>query len=692
MNKGLMDERGDEMEWTDSISCLKGIGEQRERKMNKLGIFTVEDLITHYPRDYKDRSRLAKIIELELDEENTFIARCKGNGETMKHGRFTLTRLRVVDETGEIGLLWYNQPYMKTTLKIGEWYLFTGKLQKKYGRKEFSVTEWEGIGEHFAGGRIIPVYPSVEGISQKMLRGLMEDALGLTCGGLPEYIPQWIRKEYQLAERNFSIQEIHFPKTEQSFYDARRRLVFEELFLLQGALFSLKTFLEKGKKGILLKKQRELEEFQQFLPFQFTNAQRRVLKEIEEDMSTGKQMNRLIQGDVGSGKTAVAMAASYWAIQNGYQSVLMAPTEVLAQQHYQSFSSIFEGLGIETVVLTGGQAAKEKRVALEKIASGAGKMIIGTHAVIQKGVEYHNLGLAITDEQHRFGVRQRSALNQKGEAPHILVMTATPIPRTLALILYGDLDVSIIDELPPGRQKIDTMAVPSSYHERIYTFIDKEVQLGRQAYVICPMIEENEKLELQSVLDFTEELQQNLRGCVVSWVHGKMKPKEKQEIMEAFAKGEIHVLVSTTVIEVGINVPNAVIMLIENAERFGLAQLHQLRGRVGRGSEKSYCILVSDAKAKIAKQRLKTLVDSQDGFVISEMDLKLRGPGEFFGTRQHGLPELKIANMYQDMPILIEAQKATEKLLELDPTLSLEMHQGIKDRFAQLMEGRQLEL
>ncbi|AMJ42026.1 ATP-dependent DNA helicase RecG [Anaerotignum propionicum DSM 1682] len=525
-----------------------------------------------------------------------------------------------------------------------------------------------------------------------MLRGLMEDALGLMCAGLPEYIPHWIRKEYQLAERNFSIQEIHFPKTEQSFYDARRRLVFEELFLLQGALFSLKAFFEKEKNGILLKKQRPLEEFQQYLPFHFTNAQRRVLKEIEEDMSTGKQMNRLIQGDVGSGKTAVAMAASYWAIQNGYQSVLMAPTEVLAQQHYQSILSVFEGLGITTVLLTGGQTAKEKRSALEKIASGAGEMIIGTHAVIQKGVEYHNLGLAITDEQHRFGVRQRSALNQKGEAPHVLVMTATPIPRTLALILYGDLDVSIIDELPPGRQKIDTMAVTSSYHDRIYTFIDKEVQQGRQAYVICPMIEENEKLELQSVLNFTEELQQKLSHCIVSCVHGKMKPKEKQEIMEAFAKGEIHVLVSTTVIEVGINVPNAVIMLIENAERFGLAQLHQLRGRVGRGSEKSYCILVSDAKAKIAKQRLKTLVDSQDGFVISEMDLKLRGPGEFFGTRQHGLPELKIANMYQDMPILIEAQKAAIKMLEMDPTLSLEMHQGIKERFAQLMEGRQLEL
>lgn len=685
-------ERGDQMEWEDSISRLKGVGEQREKKLNKLGIYTIEDLLTHYPRDYKDRSRLSKIIELQMDVENTFIACCKGNGETIKHGRFTFTRVKVADETGEVGMLWYNQPYMKTTLKPGDWYLFTGKLQNKYGRREFSVSEWEGIGENFAGGRIIPVYPGVEGISQKMLRGFMEAALEQVRGGLSEDIPLWLRKEYLLAERNFSIEQIHFPKTEQSFYDARRRLVFEEFFVLQGALFSLKSYMEETNKGIVLKNKKATEVFQNYLPFLLTHAQKRVLKEIEKDMSTGKQMNRLVQGDVGSGKTAVAMAASYWVIKNGYQAVLMAPTEVLAQQHFHSFSAIFENFGITTVLLTGGQSAKEKRISLEKVMSGEANMIIGTHAVIQKGVEYHKLGLAITDEQHRFGVGQRGALNQKGEDPHILVMTATPIPRTLALILYGDLDVSIIDELPPGRQTIDTMAVTTSYHERIYCFIEKQVQEGRQAYVICPMIEENEKLEVQSVLNYTEELQQKLSSCRVACVHGKMKPKEKQEIMNCFAKGEIHVLVSTTVIEVGINVPNAVIMLIENAERFGLAQLHQLRGRVGRGNEKSYCILVSDAKTKIAKQRLKVLTDSQDGFVISEMDLKLRGPGEFFGTRQHGLPELKIANIYQDMPILIEAQGAAKKLLTMDPFLSLEAHEEIKKRFAQFLEGKHLEI
>ncbi len=680
------------MEWTDSISCLKGIGEQREKKLNKLGIYTIEHLLSHYPRDYKDRSKLVKLAEMEPETESTFVACCKGMGETRRHGRFTLTRLRVEDETGEIGLLWYNQPYMKTALQAGEWYLFTGKLQKKYGRKEVSVSEWEKIGENFAGGRIVPVYTGMEGISQKMLRGFMEEALELVQGGLTEGLPVWVRKEYHLAERNFSIQEIHFPKTEQSFYDARRRLVFEEFFMLQGALYSLKAVSLQKKCGFLLKKKKALQAFQEHLPFRLTKAQQRVLKELEDDMTSGIQMNRLVQGDVGSGKTAVAMAAAYWVIENGYQAVLMAPTEVLAQQHFQSISPIFESLGISTVLLTGGQRVKEKRLALEKISSGAGEMVIGTHAVIQKGVAYHKLGLTITDEQHRFGVRQRGTLNQKGEFPHVLVMTATPIPRTLALILYGDLDVSTIDELPPGRQKIDTMAVTGGYRERIYGFMEKQVQEGRQAYVICPMIEENEKLEVQSVLNYTEELQKKLQQCVVQCVHGKMKPKEKQEIMEGFANGGIQVLVATTVIEVGINVPNAVIMLIENAERFGLAQLHQLRGRVGRGSEKSYCILVSDAKSKIAKQRLKALVDSEDGFEIAEMDLKLRGPGDFFGTRQHGLPELKIANLYQDMPVLMEAQKACAKLMKIDPLLAQPEHEELKKRVAKLLEGKALEL
>lgn len=680
------------MDWNSPVSLLKGIGEQREKKLQKLGISTIEDLLTHYPREYKDRSEILKIADLPMEEPSTFLAQVKEEGQNSRHGRLVYTRMKVYDETGSVGILWYNQPYMKNSLKIGEWYLFSGKLQKKYGRKEILSPEVERIGENFAGGRIIPVYPASEGISQKMLRNLMEDALSQMSGGMREELPLWLRKEYKLAERNFAIENIHFPKTEQGFYDSRRRLVFEELFILQTALYQLKYTLEDSGEGIILKKKKALQEGEGMLPFALTGAQKRVLKEIEKDMTSGKIMNRLVQGDVGSGKTAVAIITAYWAIQNGYQAAIMAPTEVLANQHFASFQKIFEPAGIRVVLLTGSLKAKEKREALAQVKNGEAQMIVGTHAVIQKGVEYHKLGLAITDEQHRFGVRQRSTLAEKGEAVHTLVMTATPIPRTLALILYGDLDISIIDELPPGRQKINTSAVDSRYHQRIYAFIQKHVKEGRQAYVICPMIEENEKLEVQNVLDYTEELVRELPACRVACVHGRMKAKEKQEIMECFAAGEIDVLVSTTVIEVGINVPNATIMLIENAERFGLAQLHQLRGRVGRGSEKSYCILVSDTKTKIAKERMKTMTESEDGFVISEKDLKLRGPGEFFGIRQHGLPELKIADLYKDMTILKEAQSAAADLLRKDRFLEEEEHLLLKEHIAEYLEGKTLEM
>lgn len=680
------------MEKTSPVETLKHIGEQRSKRLHQMGIFTIEDLLEHYPREYKDRSSIIPISALEENEEQTFIGRVKAEGETGRRGRLTFTRLRVYDETGEITLLWYNQPYMKTALKIGEAYLFTGKMQKKYGRKEVISPEFEKIGEDFAGGRIVPVYPLVQGISQKMMRGFLGEALAGVRGTLAEEMPLWIRKEYHLAERNFAVQNIHFPRTEEAFYDARRRLVFEEFFLLQTALFSLRNTLLSQGMGIIMKKKNKLRMFQEYLPFSMTNAQKKVLAEIAEDMTSGKIMNRLVQGDVGSGKTAVAMAAAYWTIQNGYQAVIMAPTEVLAEQHAASFKELFAPLGIEVVFLSGSQKGKEKRLVLEKIADGKAQMIVGTHAVIQKGVAYAKLGLVITDEQHRFGVRQRSTLAEKGENPHVLVMTATPIPRTLALILYGDLDISIINELPPGRKSIDTVAVNTSYRKRIYAFLQKEVQAGRQAYVICPMIEENEKLEVENVLSYHEMLQEELPQCRVACVHGKMKAAEKQEIMTAFGKGEWDILVSTTVVEVGINVPNATVMLIENAERFGLAQLHQLRGRVGRGAEQSYCILVSDAEGKIAKERLKAMTKTGDGFLISEMDLKLRGPGEFFGTRQHGLPEMKIANLYRDVAILKEAQKAAAELIKKDADLYQEEHLPLKKKLEQWYEGKSLEL
>ena len=680
------------MEWNDAILDLKNVGEQRAKKLNRLGIQTIGDLLEHYPRDYKDRSRMVTIADLSETEENTFVARVRGEGQSVRRGRLVMTKVQAYDETGEITLVWYNQPYMKTAFQPNESYLFTGKMQKKYGRMEIASPEYEIVGKSFAGGRIVPVYPLSEGLSQKILRGFLAEALHCVQGTLPEILPLWLRKKYHLAERNFAIQNIHFPVTETAFYDARRRLVFEELFLLQTALSCLRQeWLQQGA-GILMQHQDALQKIQESFPFPLTNAQKKVLHEIQNDMTSGKMMNRLVQGDVGSGKTAVAMAAAYWVIQNGYQVVMMAPTEVLAEQHAQSFQKMFASLGIRVVSLFGSMKAKEKRAALAEIADGSAKMIVGTHAVIQTGVIYQKLGLVITDEQHRFGVRQRGMLAEKGENPHVLVMTATPIPRTLALILYGDLDISIIDELPPGRRKIDTLAVNSTYRPRIYTFLEKQAQSGRQSYVICPMIEENEKLEVENVLDYTEKLQKTIPNCRIACVHGKMKAVQKQEIMETFAAGETDILISTTVIEVGINVPNATVMLVENAERFGLAQLHQLRGRVGRGDEKSYCILVSDAKTKIAQQRMQTMTKTTDGFVISEMDLQLRGPGEFFGTKQHGLPELKIANLYRDTQLLKEAQDAASTLLAKDPTLQEPEHAGLRAQISTWFEGKNLEL
>ncbi len=679
------------MDLNCTVSELPNVGEQRAKKLNSMGIYTAKDLLTHFPREYNDRSNICKIKDLVLNEENTFIACVKGQGESIRVKNITFTRIKLYDETGSVFAVWYNQIYMKKAFDEKTQYLFTGKLQKKYGKLEVASPEYEKA--EIAIDKIVPIYPSVNGLSQKIWRKLIGEVLEQLRGQLQECLPFWIRKEYLLCECNFAIENIHFPQTQERFFQARRRLVFEEFFLLQLGLLLMKQTLQEGKEGIVLQKEYAVEEFEKMLPFTMTNAQKNVLEEIKKDMIKGKVMNRLVQGDVGSGKTAVAMTAAYWTIQNNYQVVLMVPTEVLAEQHYKSFCEMFEPLGIKTVLLSGSLTAKQKRTVLEQIATGEAQMILGTHAVIQKSVVFYKLGLVITDEQHRFGVRQRSALSEKGENPHILVMTATPIPRTLALILYGDLDISIIDELPPGRKKIDTIAVTSAYRERIYHFIKKHADMGLQCYIICPMIEENEKIEVQAVLSYTEALQEGtLKGYRVTCVHGKMKAKEKQNIMEQFSKGEIDVLVSTTVIEVGINVPNAVIMLIENAERFGLAQLHQLRGRVGRGSEKSYCILINEGKNSIAKQRMNVMSKSCDGFIISEMDLKLRGPGEFFGTKQHGLPELKIGNLYKDMSILKEAQKAAETLLQKDKQLQLAVHQQLKQQVTALWKDAQLSI
>lgn len=659
------------MEATDSIEVVKNIGKTRAEQLNKLGIETVEDLIEYYPRDYEDRSHFVPINEIEKASVNTIRGKVAVSPEAKRIRSMTIISARITDGTGTIECVWFNQPYVKNQLIPGREYTFTGRVVEKFGRIQMESPDYEVVNsESLNTGRIVPVYTVPKKMSQKVIRGSIKDAMDMVQGGLEEYMPQSIVNAHNLCSREFAVRNIHFPQSDSAFFKARRRLVFDELLFLQMHLFGLKGNVCDKKSSVVIN-DFEDSTIKKAIGFKLTDAQEKVLREIKSDFSSGNVMNRLIQGDVGSGKTAVAMIGAYIAIKNGYQAVLMAPTDVLANQHYKSFCAVFEPLGIKCELLTSGLKKREKDKAYDNIETGYAKMIIGTHALIQERVKYNRLGLVITDEQHRFGVRQRELLSEKGDEPHILVMTATPIPRTLALILYGDLDISIIDKLPPGRKKVDTFAVDHSYYQRLYAFIKKEVSKGRQVYIICPMIEENDKMELRAVLSYTDDLDRNiLPDLKVSCVHGKMKNNEKQQVMEEFAKGHIDVLVSTTVIEVGINVPNASLMIIENADRFGLSALHQLRGRVGRGSEKSYCVLVSDAKSKVAKERLKIMCQTNDGFVISEKDLTLRGPGDFFGTRQHGLPEMKIANLYKDVDILKEVQQTAIELYKSDKNLN----------------------
>jgi ATP-dependent DNA helicase recG len=648
----------------EKINVVKNIGDSRTKQLNKMGIETVEDLIEYFPRDYKDRTEIVSIAEVNEGDSVNIRARVQVKPEFTRIRALAIVKVRLADDTGIIEAVWFNQPYMKNSLLAGNEYIFTGKVNKKYGRLQLENPAFELYNEDSLNvGRIVPVYTLPKRMSQKTFRQAISSVINET--EIQEFIPEHIMKEYNLCNRDFAIKNIHFPNDNESFFMARNRLVFEELLLLQLRLLQLKGNVT-NKKSIINIRDFDTKEIRRKLGFKLTKAQERVIGEITDDYKNGYVMNRLIQGDVGSGKTAVAMIAAHIIINNGYQVVLMAPTDVLANQHFKSFSKIFS----DCQILTSGMKKKEKDIAYERIADGSAKMIIGTHALIQDKVVYSKLGLVITDEQHRFGVNQRQMLSAKGDNPHVMVMTATPIPRTLALILYGDLDISIIDELPPGRQKIDTFAVNHTYYERLYAFIKKECAKGRQVYVICPMIEENDKMELRSVLSYTDELRnQKLYGLKVECVHGKMKNDEKQAVMNEFAIGNVDVLVSTTVIEVGINVPNATLMIIENAERFGLAALHQLRGRVGRGGEKSYCVLVSDAKNKVSKERLNIMCKTNDGFVISEKDLKLRGPGDFFGTRQHGLPEMKIANLYKDINILKQVQQCAIDLYKMDKNL-----------------------
>ncbi len=671
-----MDELG--LSLNADISCVKGVGKERQKVLNGIGVFTVQNLLEYFPRDYIDRSKTTPIAEAELGEVITIRVKIDIKAENTRANNKVITKLLVRDKTGQLELAWFNQPYLRNLFALGTEWVFTGTVVKRLNKLCMECDEFEQVkgNELLSSERIVPVYRLTGGLSQKLLRGLINDVLKKVVLNINDFLPYKITSKLGFVSRSEAILNIHFPKSDEAFFQARRRLVFEELFLMQLALVKHKGAI-KGRPSVTFCEWCYEDVINQF-PFGLTDAQKKVLEEIRLDTQSGLAMNRLVQGDVGSGKTAVAMLASFVAIKNGGQAALMAPTEVLASQHYESFISYFSNVGIDVILLSGSLTKKQKEQAYEKIADGTAKMIIGTHAIIQEKVLFNNLTLVITDEQHRFGVRQRGFLSAKGLSPHVLVMSATPIPRTLALVLYGDMDISVIDQLPPGRQPIETYSVGTNYRQRIYAFMEKQIALGRLVYVICPMIEKSEEMGLVSAVEYSEQLTKIFTNRSVCCLHGKMKAQQKQEIMESFAQGQIDVLVSTTVIEVGINVPNATVMIIENAERFGLSQLHQLRGRVGRGSHQSYCIMITDAKSSVSKKRMKAMTNSNDGFVLAELDLSLRGAGDFFGTRQHGLPEMKLANLYSDLDMLNLAKEAAEEVcsgkVEMNPLLEAKIN------------------
>ena len=662
---------------------LKGVGEKTEKLFQKIGITTAEELLRYYPRTYDIYEEPVEIASAEEDKTVSIRVTIATGIYINQVRNLQVLTTTVADASGRLPVAWFNAPYLRGTLKKGSVFILRGKITRKKGRPQMEHPE---IFTPAAYEEIIhsmqPVYGLTKGLSNKMITKLVHQILD-TRPLHGEYLPEEIRERYQLADANYAIRTIHFPKNMQELLTARKRLVFDEFLLFVLAIQLLKEKTEEAPNTFPMKPVWTTEEIIEGLPYDLTGAQKNVWHEIERDLSGHKLMSRLVQGDVGSGKTVIAFLAMVLSAENGFQSALMVPTEVLANQHYEGFLKLIEEQNITSchpVLLTGSTTARQKREIYQKIAAGKVNVIIGTHALIQEKVEYKNLGLVITDEQHRFGVRQREALTTRGNPPHVLVMSATPIPRTLAIILYGDLDISIIDELPAKRLPIKNCVVGTSYRPKAYSFIEKQVQMGRQAYVICPMVEESEGLDAENVTDYARKLQEILPGEIkVEILHGKMKPKEKNRIMEAFASDEIQVLVSTTVVEVGVNVPNATVMMVENAERFGLAQLHQLRGRVGRGEHQSYCIFIQGNNEENTSKRLKILNESNDGFYIAGEDLKLRGPGDLFGIRQSGLMEFKIGDIYNDAGILKNASEVAGEILALDFDLILPQHKALKE-------------
>ena len=653
------------------VRYIKGIGEQRAKSLSRLGIRTLGDLLNYFPRTYEDRTVTRPLAEV-LPEETVCVRAMVATEPRLTHVRrgMDLVKLRIVDESGSADVTYFNQSYVRDQLQKGESYVFYGKVGGSLLRKTMTNPIYER--EDRSGvttGRILPVYKLTHGISNKLLITVMESALDCCGDMLPELLPPSVSEERALPKAGFAYRNVHFPPDWETLALARRRLIFEELFVLSCAMHLLRARREKAPGRVL--PAADTEEFYASLPFVPTDAQRRAVSEALSDMASGKCMSRLVQGDVGSGQTLVAAALLWSAWKGGCQSAFMAPTEILARQHLETLTGFLAPLGMRVGLLTGSLTAKQKREIKAAAAQGAVDVLVGTHALITEDVEFFDLGLVVTDEQHRFGVEQRSALTSKGERPHVLVMSATPIPRTLALMIYGDLDVSVLNELPPGRQKVDTVAVTEEYRSRLNGFIRSQVQEGRQVFVVCPMVEESEVLDegVKSATEHAEELRKTFPDLTVGCVHGKMKPKDKEAAMDAFVRGETDILVSTTVVEVGVDVPNASLMIVENAERFGLSQLHQLRGRVGRGVHKGWCVLMAQNPTEEAKQRLRVLVRTNDGFAVAEEDLKLRGPGDFFGSRQHGLPEMHIAELTGSMDTLKEAQEAARALIAADPEL-----------------------
>lgn len=661
------------------IRFLKGVGEKRAELLQKKGIDTVGALLRFYPRAYLDWQNITPVSECPEGENVCVRAEITSPVKTVNIRRgMTLYKFAAADDSGVIEVTLFNRKYLAENLRQGRSYLFYGKLG--YGITLRQMSSPEIMPAEYMG--IEPVYATTEGLSSKTIEKIMKNAL-VYADGMAEVIPQGIREKNGLCDFKTALKSIHFPLERQALESAKRRLVFEELFVLQTGLLFLKR-RRRALAGCTVKNNL-LEEFKKTLSFKLTGAQERVINECLTDMMSPRPMNRLIQGDVGSGKTAVAAALMYISAGNGFQSALMAPTELLAEQHFKTLCKITENSGIKCALLTGSLTKKQKDEVKAGLKSGEIKVAVGTHALLTDDVEFENLGLVVTDEQHRFGVGQRGRLSSKGNNPHTLVMSATPIPRTLGLIIYGDLDISIIDEYPAGRQKIATYCVDSSYNARVYNYIKKFIAEGRQAYIVCPLVDENEALGIKSASEYYKELSENqFKGYTVGLLHGKMKPKDKENVMRRFAAGEIQLLISTTVIEVGIDVPNAALMVIENAERFGLSQLHQLRGRIGRGEYSSACILISDVKSGDTKRRLDVIKNNTDGFKIADEDLKLRGPGDFLGSRQHGLPDMKIADIFADRETLHLAGKEAEELIKRDPTLHDPENAGLRAEIAAL--------